>query len=291
MENDPKKVAGSGAAPTFTPPTAPTFTPPAHRHDGPSCHYHADEAAVTRCARCGKYLCEDCAKSYGFTSGEYAGKSLCYDCTMEIWKDDEATLKQNYAKIKAQRIACLIGVITGAVLGLLLGIGDGLGILETLLLTIGIAAVGGSVSVYVKGLISRIPGCFVSTGNFVFSLCLGILKFMFWMVAYAVVALIETIRKLIYYSTYMKDTANFLEENSRAMQSLTDYMEYTLVRNQYQDVDLETLLKQDSKLADNSFAQMVQSQGEEGAEATIRQCVARINENGEIIRSFEEQAA
>jgi len=63
-----------------------------------------------------------------------------------------------------------------------------------------------------------------------------------------------------------------------------------IVRSQYQDIDLDTLLKQDSKLAENSYAQMVQAEGEEKAEATIRQCVARINENGEIIRSFEKAA-
>ena len=63
-------------------------------------------------------------------------------------------------------------------------------------------------------------------------------------------------------------------------------MEYTLVRNKYAGVVIETLLAQESNLADNSFAQMVREQGEEQAEATLRGVTATINEHGEIIRSF-----
>ena len=67
---------------------------------------------------------------------------------------------------------------------------------------------------------------------------------------------------------------------------MADYMEYTMIRNQNRGVDIETLLNQKSELADNSYARMVQQKGEEGAEAALRDCVATINENGEIIRSF-----
>ena len=63
-------------------------------------------------------------------------------------------------------------------------------------------------------------------------------------------------------------------------------MEYTMIRNQNRGVDIATLLNEKSELANNSFAQMVQSQGEAAAEANIRQCMASINENGEIIRNF-----
>lgn len=280
--------------PTFTPPS-PTFEPPNNpkpQFNGPACYYHNTEPAVTRCPRCGKPLCQDCAESYGFTSGEYAGKSLCYDCTMEIWKNDEATLNANYSKIRTQRVLCLVGVIFGAVIGLFWGLssigsgtaGEVFG--ATLILTIACAAIGGSFSVYIRGVGSHLAGCFVSTGNIVLSICIGIAKFIFWLIAYAVVALIETVRKLISYTAYMKHTANYVEQNNRAMQSLQDYMEYTLVRNQNKGVDIKTLLAEDSKLADNSFAQMVQQQGEDAAEASIRQQVAYINEFGEVVRDF-----
>lgn len=287
MDNEQlKKGTGTDTVPIFTPPT-PTFEPPKDakpQFNGPACYYHKDEPAVARCPRCGKNLCKDCADSYGFTSGEYAGQSLCYDCTVEIWKNDEAVLEQNYSKIKSQRILCIVGVIIGAIIGFMWGISDSIS--SALILTVGCAAVGGSVSVYFKGLITHIPGCFVSTGNIVLSLCIGIAKFMFWMVAYAIVALVETVRKLISYTAYMKKTENYVEQNNRAMQSLKDYMEYTLVRNQNKGIDIKTLLAEDSKLADNSFAHMVQEQGEDAAEASIRQQVAYINEFGEVVRDF-----
>ena len=63
-------------------------------------------------------------------------------------------------------------------------------------------------------------------------------------------------------------------------------MEYTLVRNKYQGVDIDTLLENESSLANNSFARMVQAEGEEQAEANLRGVTATINEHGEIIRSF-----
>ena len=44
-------------------------------------------------------------------------------------------------------------------------------------------------------------------------------------------------------------------------------------------------VNESSELYNNSFAQMVRDQGEKQAEATINQCVTRIAENGEIIRS------
>ena len=45
-------------------------------------------------------------------------------------------------------------------------------------------------------------------------------------------------------------------------------------------------MKEGSELYNNSFAQMVQEQGEEQAEKAVSGWVATIAENGEIIRSF-----
>lgn len=79
--------------PTFTPPTAPTFTPPPQpQHDGPVCYHHPTEPAVAQCARCGKYICKDCAEAYGVTSGEYAGRCLCYDCCQQLVSENVADL-------------------------------------------------------------------------------------------------------------------------------------------------------------------------------------------------------
>ena len=100
-----------------------------------------------------------------------------------------------------------------------------------------------------------------------------------------------TISNTFYYIKYLRETSGFIESDTAALQQMKDYMEYTLVRNQNRGVDIETLLNQKSELADNSYARMVQEKGEEGAEAALRDCVATINENGEIIRSFNNRAA
>lgn len=61
-DNSQKQAGGDAGIPTFTPPV-PTFTPPTNNapaHNGPVCYYHKDEPAVAKCARCGKFLCQDC---------------------------------------------------------------------------------------------------------------------------------------------------------------------------------------------------------------------------------------
>lgn len=66
--------------PTFTPP-APTFTPPKQpTFNGPACAFHPNEPAVTKCARCGKPICQDCADNYQVNDEQYEGKPICYDC-------------------------------------------------------------------------------------------------------------------------------------------------------------------------------------------------------------------
>ena len=67
---------------------------------------------------------------------------------------------------------------------------------------------------------------------------------------------------------------------------MAEYMEYTLLRNNNRGMDIETLIKQNEQLANNSVAQMARTCSEEQIEANMRGCLAYINENGEIIRSF-----
>lgn len=284
MDNDQKMSQGvptftpPPSVPTFTPPTAPTFTPPVRHHDGPSCYYHQDEPAVAQCARCGKYICQDCFDNFGVTNDEYAGKALCYDCCKELVAANVQDLSRNKAKIKAQFILSLVGIALGFILGLAEGGGFG-GALVC-------AAIGGVFLSAMKAFFSLtwevIKIAF--SGNFgvltVISIFFNIIVIVFkcfWL----------TISNTFYYIKYLKETSGFIESDSAALRQMDEYMEYTMVRSQNQGIDLETLLKEDSRLADNSYAQMVQSQGEEKAEAILRQCVATINENGEIIRSFD----
>ena len=272
------------SAPKFTPP-AQTFTPPAQTHNGPVCYYHKDEPAVAKCARCGKFLCQDCFDSYGVSSGDYAGQALCYDCTQQLVADNVAELTKNKNKIKVQFIVSLVGIILGLIIGIVAGAEGGFGA------AVGVGLIGAAVG-----------GVFLSAMKVFFSLVWDVIKIAVsgnfgWLTVLSIIwniivlifkCLFTTISNTIYYITYLKRTSGFIESDQASLRQMQDYMEYTMIRNQNRGVDIETLLKENSALADNSVAQMARTQTEEQIEATMRGCVASINENGEIIRSFHE---
>ena len=294
-------TTGGGDVPVFTPPTAgggdvPTFTPPGKKetppshftppkNDGPVCYYHSSEAAVAQCARCGKYICRDCTDAYGVCSGEYAGKSLCYDCTQQLVEENVTELTKNKATIKRKLIVSIVGAAIGFVLGAMGGVAGGfVGVLTLGLLCAAIGAV----------FLSALKAFGATIGDVIRVGKSG--KSEFFVIGYLVArifvllfqCIFYSIYNTIYYLKYLKETAGFIESDQAAMQQMKDYMEYTLIRNKNPGMDINTLLREESVLADNSFAQMVQTQGEEQAEIQLRNCVGRINENGEIIRSFRE---
>lgn len=274
-----KKTGGADAIPTFTPPT-PTFDPPKDakpQFNGPACYYHKDEPAVAKCARCGKYICQDCFDNYQVTDGEYAGKALCYDCCQQIVAENVEELKKNKSKIMFHFILSLVGIVIGFIVGISEGGGFG-GALVC-------AAIGGVFLSALKiffGMVWEVIKI-AFAGQFG---VLTIISIVFNILVLIVKCIIGTISNTVYYITYLKKTSGFIESDSAALRQMADYMEYTLIRNQNRGVDIVTLLAEDSKLADNSYAHMVQERGEEGAEAALRDCVATINENGEIIRDF-----
>lgn len=290
LQKNEQKQENTGI-PTFTPPT-PTFEPPKDarpQFNGPACYYHKDEPAVAKCARCGKYICQDCFDNYGVSSGDYAGQALCYDCCQQLVAENVEELKHNKSKIKFQFILSIIGMVIGFIFGMSLGIESG---------DIG--------SGFVTGLIcAGVGGVFLSAIKAFFSLTweaikiafsgqfgiLTILSIMFQTIIIVFKCIWVTISNTFYYIKYLKETSGFIDSDTAALQQMKDYMEYTMIRNQNRGVDIATLLNQKSELADNSYARMVQEKGEEGAEAALRDCVATINENGEIIRSFNNRAA
>ena len=292
MDNEQMKTnGGADVVPTFTPPT-PTFTPPVDAKptfNGPACYYHKDEPAVAKCARCGKFICQDCFDNYGVSSGDYASQALCYDCCQQLVAANVDELKRNKGKIMFQFILSIIGMVIGFIFGMSAGIESG--------------DVG---SGFVTGLIcAGVGGVFLSALKAFFSLTwevikiafagqfgiLTILSIIFQTIVIVFKCIWITISNTFYYIKYLRETSGFIDSDTNALQQMKDYMEYTMIRNQNRGVDLETLLNQKSELADNSYARMVQEKGEEGAEAALRDCVATINENGEIIRSFNNRAA
>lgn len=287
--------------PTFTPPVQ-TFTPPSDAsgtRGGPSCHFHKGEPAVAKCAKCGKLLCQDCVDSYGVSGGEYAGEALCYDCCQELVAANVRDLTKNKRKIKFHFILSIIGMSIGFIYGFIM----------PLIAMLSEGAFSGEAlgAAFVTGIIAAgVGGCFLSFIKFYFSMlwqCLKVgfqqafengiwgvigvfIRFIFEIVIAVFKCVFYTIKNTIDYIKYLKETSGFIESDTQALQQMKDYMEYTLVRSENKGVDLETLMGDNSVLANNSFARMVQSEGEDAAEASIRNCVASINENGEIIRSF-----
>lgn len=269
----------SDAIPTFTPPTS-TFTPPKNTKpdfNGPACSYHKDEPAVAKCARCGRYICQDCFDNYGVSSGEYAGKALCYDCCQQIVAENVADLKKNKNKIMLQFIVSIIGMV----FGMIVGISSGGGVAGAV---IGLA-VGGVLLSALKVFFSLVWDVIKIAVSGQFGV-LTVLSIIWNILVLIVKCLITTVSNTVYYINYLVKTSGFINSDTQALQQMADYMEYTMIRNQNRGVDIDTLLNQKSELADNSYAQMVQQRGEEGAEAAMRECVATFNEHGEIIRNF-----
>lgn len=290
MDNEQMKTSGGiDTVPIFTPPT-PTFEPPKNAHplfNGPACYYHSDEPAVAKCARCGKYICKDCFDNYGVSGGEYAGQALCYDCCQQLVAQNVQELTKNKNKIKFQFILSLVGIAIGFILGFATVISDSFG--TALVAGLLYGCIGGVFLSAVKAYFSMLWEA-IKTG-FENGLLAAIIGLLVGCVVIAFKCIWATISNTIYYIKYLKETSGFIESDTAALQQMKDYMEYTMIRNQNRGVDIETLLNQKSELADNSYARMVQQRGEEGAEAALRDCVATINENGEIIRSFNNRAA
>lgn len=260
--------------PTFTPPS-PTFTPPAApRVNGPTCHYHPNSAAVGKCARCGKHICEDCYDTYKVEVGEYAGQALCYDCSRQIVAENVKYLRKNRRSILFTFIFTILGMILG-------------GVFVTNVLqpdvwfwTLLGVMIGGCLWTFVKCWVLRIIGA-IRGGGFLMGLLVGLVL---GFVIEAVLSIYRTIRKIIESIIYLIKTSSYIKSDANALVQMQEYMEYTVVKDRNVGVDLDTLLS--GELQNNSFAHNVATLGEQAAENQVRQAAFSINEHGEVIRGF-----
>lgn len=273
--------------PTFTPPedgedTIPTFTPPKPgKNNGPKCHNHPEEDAVANCAKCGKPICKECAESCMVSGGGYDGRYLCYDCSKEIFKEDESKLKKDRTKI-ILRFALFLG---GMAAGAALGASDGAGMALIL------AMIGGSFFSAIKPIISAfgafISGFFelASGGNIVsaiINIFVGIIKFL-WT---ALVCTINNIIKLIQYTSYLIRANKAINQTKEAIRQLDDFMQYMAVKAANGGRDLSELVAEGGELENNEYARVLREQGEAAADEMLRKATTTIAENGEIIRTF-----
>ena len=274
-------------APTFTPPKAQTFTPPVNR--GPVCHYHNWDPAVARCARCGKYICQDCAEAYGVSGGEYAGQYLCYDCCQQLVAQNVADLKKNKSTIWAHFILSIIGMVLGFIFGVALvgSSGDfGAKIVAGLIYACIGSVFLSAMKAYLSAIWEAIKMCFSGEGGWIAAIIFLIIRSIVIGIKCIILSIVNTVR----YIVYLKKTSHFIESDTAALQQMRDYMEYTMVCNQNKGVDLESLMSEGSALYNNSYAQVVRNNGEEAADAMLRQATTMIAENGEIIRNFPAAA-
>ncbi len=281
----PPEGTDSGA-PVFTPP-AQTFTPPTNPivdFSGPACAYHADQPAKYTCCKCGKKVCKDCHDSFGF---EGDNKTYCYDCTMAIANE---TLENHHAdriQVIIHFALMAVGMIAGAIFG---GVNaGGAGVAIGLL-------VGGSLITAAKvllpylwmgvkegfvGLFQAIfGGGFSGILSALISLIVGIAKAIFY-------GAVDTIKKTVKYISYIIKVSSIINKYETALQSLRDYMEYTLVRSQNaaKTISLDDLVSQHSELADNSFVINMRTQGEAQAMQMINEASDIAEDCGRIIRA------
>ena len=261
------------AMPIFTPDTGtnasiPTFTPPKtsrrSHFDGPVCYHHSDEPAAGQCARCGKYVCQECIEVYTVSTDEYKNKCLCYDCCKKIVAENLEALKQQKSKIIGVFVMTIIGLIVGIVLAV------GAPFVVVVLAALWCGSIG---VVFTAGWAG-----YKKTGR--------LAGFVGGLIGGLVVGPFKTVQKIIQCIIYLSKTSHFIEQDSAALKDMDDFMEYTLVRNRNRGVNLETLISQDSSLYHNSYANTLLNYGEEEADARLRRGTTRIAENGEIIRSF-----
>lgn len=278
----------NGTIPTFTPPDAPIFTPPKNEHGGLVCYHHTNEPAAAQCARCGKYVCKDCAEAYTVAIGEYANKTLCYDCCEQIVSNNISELTANKNTVKGQFILQIIGMVIGFIIGMSSGIssGDiGAGFVAGLVY----ACIGGVFLSAIKAFFSLVWDCIkiAFAGQFGW---LTVLSIIFNIIVIVFKCIWITLSQTVQYIVYLKRTSGFIEADTQALQQMKDYMEYTLVRSQNKGVDLESLMNEGSELYNNSYAQSVRVNGEAAADEALRQATTMINEHGEIIRDFRAAA-
>lgn len=84
------------------------------------CIYHPMKEAVTVCAKCGKWICEDCASAGLIRGGELKGRSLCFSCAEELVQKKLQKLSSGKDTKRKYWIRLAIGAVVGIAVGCLL---------------------------------------------------------------------------------------------------------------------------------------------------------------------------
>jgi len=226
------------------------------------CRHHPSQDAVSQCRGCGAFICSDCTEMYGVTSGDYAGQSLCYDCTVQLISTNASIVELMKKKFMIEGIA--VGVLS--VIGLVLGLQFGdvwwwilMGLGGNLWLIIKDATLGG---------LSAMGGV--------------------WFIASIFTGPIIPIVRIVSKYTKMQQCEQIVAGERETLRQMADYFAYTQAMEKTDDdKGFDALTAEGGELFSNTYAQSVKTKGEKEAQTQLRNSVVQISANGEIIRSFE----
>ena len=235
------------------------------------CYHHATQMAAAQCQACGKHICRDCSEIYGVSSGQYAGQSLCYDCTTQLVASNIKEVAKFRRTVKREFTAIIIGAAIGALMGFAIGGLFGL--------VVGFGA-GGSIYLTLKVVGKFIlevmnPKPFGDSFTVLSGLALTIF-----------LSPIATTRKIIDRTSQMKQADAILANDQRNLEAMRDYYAYTKFMEKYEG-SADFVKQARKELSDNSYAKAIVDNGEEIAQTEVRERVIQVAANGEIIRSFK----
>jgi len=246
------------------------------------CYHHPSRDAVAQCRKCGKGMCKECYDLYGVSSGEYAGKALCYDCTTEIVAENVAGFEALKKRVQWERIFICIGAVLGAFAGLIFLDDPTLDGTQKFWGFVTCVGVGGSLGTIIKGMFWAFIGARregEDGGNSLAQAgCAGVFLVIF--------SPIITVWRFFSRFSQIARCNEIIESDSQALRQMRDYFAYTQAMEQNAGVDLATLVARGGVLFDNAYAKDVVSRGAQTAQAELRRGVAQIAANGEIIRSY-----
>ena len=263
---------------------------------GMACFHHPSGDAVARCAKCKNNICSDCRDKYGVTSGEYEGYALCYDCTCGLIAENVQYFEHFKQRVDRSRKTMIVLACVGGFIGLASGIGAGDAGAAFAGLLFG-GAIGASFGTIMSdiwlslcvafGMAKDSGGLFSEDGmsSFGWGLLFGLIRTIGMCIASPVIAIYQYVKRL----KQMKEAEEIMANDSHALREIRDYFAYTQTMERNIGVSLSSLAEQGGELFDNTYAQSILKNGEQAAQAELRQSVVQISANGEILRSFSDK--
>jgi len=253
--------------------------------EGMICYHHPSQQAAAQCGKCGKGICKDCCDMYGVNAGEYAGKTLCYDCTINEVEENVDRVTMLRKIVKTEFVFIIVGVVIGAILGgCIMGASDpGIGTIIMGIILFGLLGGCGWAVLKGFGLMVSGGGDLGARGNMG-----GFGKIIrgFGMI---IAAPFRTIFKIVNRLRQIKEMNEIVASDSLAVDEMKAYFAYTKVIEENRGVELATLVASGGALAGNEYAKAVLNRGESAAQASLRQEVKQIFDNSEKLIDFSEK--